>query len=1403
MLKVDRAAIARLWRAMAVHRLDADDPAGAEQALRQAIELDPDYAAAHLALGQLYLAQGRLDAAERAFREAADLAPSLAAAHAGLRAVYVARGDSRRAQQAALTARKAAVTADPHDPDAWRELGLAYLEAGRTDEARTALRQALALDPADASAWRALGDLSLAGGELAEARSAYLQALRDQPDMPDVYAGLAAWHAANGSWVDALAWRELAASLMLTITRSYELPMASSPASDPAALLRSLGESYLAVGDAEAAVVALEQAANLNPDDLETRRALARAYLAAGRIQDALVSYDLLTALRPDSSEGFVAQGDANLALERFPQAEAAYRRALDINPGDDWARLGLADALRAQGEDEAAAALYENVQSTASAGSVAALIAEARLTEAAGDDVMATKNYLDVLEIADHQPLLAALWRGLRRTMPAYLAFRADPMAARVAALLAKGDQARSAGDLEAALAFYEQAVSLDPASEQARDAAGGLRVALAQTAQAAYQDALQTGDQAAAMHHQGDLRRYQRDEAGAAQAYRAALALGDDAPETWARLGEMLSATDDTSGARRAFREALAREADNVIALQGLCRVQLAIEAWVDATPTCQQWAELRPEDTEAALVLGQAYAGVGQYDQAIQTLERALTLDPSLTEARIALADALWSAGRKDDAWQQYVRAYRENRSDVRAQIALSQAYLADGRPYRAVALLEQTVSEGEQSLDLLVALGKAYAQTGRMVQARERYQQVLDRKPGFGPALAALAELALNDGNPEAALALCRRALTAGVPGADVAPTVDAALAALVDLTEDRRTAAIRQRLGDRYRDQGDVRRAWDEYQAALEADQTVQETYLQAWTAQKLLHRDSQAKATLTAWVSYEHERESRAKAWELGVGNWGLGIGNAEFGIWDLRTAVRYRQAGDLAADRGDLSLALRLYDLALQHDPTDTIGWDKVAAAADVLFASQPNANLLDDPGFEKGPTGGDWEALNGQPFARRIAAPQTRSGDWGGWLGGAQPSAPAALCQTRSLTPGATYLLAGDIRRPSPPLSGRDGGGQVGYREYWLGDRWVPSLGVPLPDGTGWQRARVTFTVPPEARKTRLCLARLTDEGALWLDNWMLVRLPITATHPLDVALYHRLGELYAADEQWDKAATAYAQAATQVSEDQDAWRGLAQALVRYRQAVNDYQAFPPEVTELSSNALLYDYLGDAYAAAGLWDQAVAALQQATRLDPDAASGRRPYALALDAVLAQADASGEPLFPNLLDNPGFEDRRAGWRVYDPSASATFTTDTSNARQGQRSGLIRSNQGGYHGGYFQFHRLKPGHTYLYAFDLKVRDDGGLKGRLLYWDYKRGGRIVGDWAAPFAGTQDWTREAWFFTVPGGVRGVSLYPVLVGGRGRVWLDDVRLVELPPEWQPPVGESRNQLGESANQ
>ena len=102
------------------------------EAFEQALRLEPNDAASHLALGKLYLDRNDLDRAVRELRAALKIAPGLDGVHSSLGRAYRASGDL----QSAATIVKEGTERNPSDQESRYVLAQVLLALGRDDEGR-------------------------------------------------------------------------------------------------------------------------------------------------------------------------------------------------------------------------------------------------------------------------------------------------------------------------------------------------------------------------------------------------------------------------------------------------------------------------------------------------------------------------------------------------------------------------------------------------------------------------------------------------------------------------------------------------------------------------------------------------------------------------------------------------------------------------------------------------------------------------------------------------------------------------------------------------------------------------------------------------------------------------------------------------------------------------------------------------------------------------------------------------------------------------------------------------------------------------------------------------------------------------------------------------------------------
>jgi tetratricopeptide (TPR) repeat protein/DNA-binding winged helix-turn-helix (wHTH) protein/TolB-like protein len=387
--------------------------------LKEAVELDPQFAAAYAELGHAYsviwnvpqegnrylqeafslssrlterhrlylaawyaLANNDFSEAIRAYRQIAVRFPYDAEAFHSLGRLLEGEGQYDQA----IDVERQGLTADPDDPLLQNFLARVYCRAGRFNEALAASRRYVELTGGEPNALDSLGTTYMWQGKYAEAEKAYRDALQRKPDFDIALVHLAAVHYREGRYREVMAECDRYLQLVsqdLDKARGYawqswihlrrgELAEARETAAREVAVaspLAFLSASLIAIrsGNVEPARHLVETAP-IVPERGNRGTSRYRLYargkvaLAEGDKDEAIASFQ--RALQQPEPVGFIdflddCLADGYLQLGRFKEAIAEYGRVLRRNPNDAMARYHLAEAFSLKGDGAAAREEY------------------------------------------------------------------------------------------------------------------------------------------------------------------------------------------------------------------------------------------------------------------------------------------------------------------------------------------------------------------------------------------------------------------------------------------------------------------------------------------------------------------------------------------------------------------------------------------------------------------------------------------------------------------------------------------------------------------------------------------------------------------------------------------------------------------------------------------------------------------------------------------------------------------------------------------------------------------------------------------------------------------------------------------------------------------------------------
>lgn len=330
---------------------------------RKALVIDPVNKTANLNLGSLYLANKKYEFALRCFQAAQVERLQDPVALLELTGAYFGVGNRRAARESA----KRIASISGFEPAMHFSLGLLLAEHG---EYELAAQQFAAIPAPDRDAASDL-NLGMAYSNLRrfqEARAAYENALRRDPSNPDSYYHIGLDAAAAGDHGAALDWiaqahtkgpdrADISGALAVELTRVGNFERASDllayaladHPSDPA-LLEAEGDLLLQEGHPQEAVAAYLQSLKSEPRRVSARVSLALAYERLRQSDHAMSELQQVLSIDPQNAPAKAQLG--HLALEAGQQEAASkwIKQALATDPNNVTANRDMAILLERAG---------------------------------------------------------------------------------------------------------------------------------------------------------------------------------------------------------------------------------------------------------------------------------------------------------------------------------------------------------------------------------------------------------------------------------------------------------------------------------------------------------------------------------------------------------------------------------------------------------------------------------------------------------------------------------------------------------------------------------------------------------------------------------------------------------------------------------------------------------------------------------------------------------------------------------------------------------------------------------------------------------------------------------------------------------------------------------------------
>jgi len=206
-------------------------------------------------------------------------------------------------------------------------LGVAYHNIGRYEEAKAAYEKSIAIDPNYLETFCNLGTAYHDLGRYDEAITAYNREITINPSYPKVYNNLGAAYSDIGEYEEAAA--------------SYKKAIGLDP--KKVEMYCNLGFVYYKLGRYKEAIGLYKKAVAVDPNYVKAHNDLGMVYHGDGDYEKAIAAYEKAMEIEPASAEIYFNLGIAYEVIGRRRDAIGVYRRAIAADPDYAAAHNNLA----------------------------------------------------------------------------------------------------------------------------------------------------------------------------------------------------------------------------------------------------------------------------------------------------------------------------------------------------------------------------------------------------------------------------------------------------------------------------------------------------------------------------------------------------------------------------------------------------------------------------------------------------------------------------------------------------------------------------------------------------------------------------------------------------------------------------------------------------------------------------------------------------------------------------------------------------------------------------------------------------------------------------------------------------------------------------------------------------
>lgn len=264
------------------------------------------------------------------------------------------------------------------------------------------------------------------------------------------------------------------------------------------------------------------------------------------------------------------------------------------------------------------------------------------------------------------------------------------------------------------------------------------------------------QTVEQAEQMQAHGDWK-------GAEAAWRALTEQSPKDYRLWTSLGIALAHEQQYDQAIAAYRKALAIRPEAPETELNLGLAYFKAGKLREAVEPLRVAAAALPDNMQAQILLGMSLYGTAQFREAASHLEKVVTRSDGNAQLSSVLAQCYLQSGQYEQAKSEFEQMLKREPDSPGVHMLLGEAYDALNRRHDAIAEFRAATASKQYVPLAHFGLGYLLWADRHYDEAAAEFRKELDKDPKNGQAMAYLADVELKKGNRAEAEELLRRSL----------------------------------------------------------------------------------------------------------------------------------------------------------------------------------------------------------------------------------------------------------------------------------------------------------------------------------------------------------------------------------------------------------------------------------------------------------------------------------------------------------------------------------------------------------------------------------------------------------------------------------------------------------------